>query len=250
MSTLPRLLDRILPALITAGGVTLVAAGLLSYTAPPTAGEAPTPTATLVAASPTASPSPAPSGSATATLPPVTPSASPSLGPAAPASRVVVARAGIDLPVVASDLPVPGNDGSYPLCDVAQYLDPAGQLPELGQPGQPGMTTYIYGHAREGMFLPLLEASTRDNGKELLNALVQVYTSDAKVYLYEIFRVKRHALDFSLATDVGADEQRLVLQTSEGPKGTIPKLQVAARLLNVQAATPEEARPSPKPRVC
>jgi hypothetical protein len=112
------------------------------------------------------------------------------------------------------------------------------------------MTTYIYGHAREGMFLPLLEASKRDGGKELLNALVQVYTSDDKVYLYEIFRVKRHALDFSLATDVGADEQRLVLQTSEGPKGTVPKLQVAARLLNVQAATPEEARPSPKPRAC
>lgn len=248
MSTLPRLLDRILPALITAGGVTLVAAGLLSYMAPPIAGEAPTPTATIVAASATASPSP--TGSATGTLPPATPSASPSPASTAVATRVVVARAGIDLPIVASDLRVPGNEGSYPLCDVAQYLDPANQLVELGQPGQPGKTTYIYGHAREGMFLPLLEASMRENGKELLNALVQVYTSDAKVYLYEIFRVKRHALDFNLATDVGTDEQRLVLQTSEGPKGTIPKLQVAARLLNAQAATPEEARPSPKPRVC
>jgi hypothetical protein len=100
------------------------------------------------------------------------------------------------------------------------------------------------------MFLSLLEASTRNNGQELLGGLVQVYTSDDKLYLYEIFRVKRHATDFTLATDVGTDEQRLILQTSEGPRGTIPKLQVAARLLNVQAATPEEARPSPRPRAC
>jgi hypothetical protein len=248
MSVLDRLLGRLLPALITAGGVTLVAAGLLSYTAPPTAGEAPTPTATLVAASPTQTASPSSSGSPPGTLPPVTPSASP--GVQAVASRVVVVRSGIDLPVVASDLHVPGNNGQYPLCDVAQYLDPAGELVELGQPGHPGLTTYIYGHARTGMFLPLLEASSRNDGQELIGALVQVYTSDDKVYLYEIFQVKRHALDFSLATTVPADEQRLVLQTSEGPKGTIPKLQVAARLLNVQAASPEEARPTPKPRAC
>ncbi len=43
---------------------------------------------------------------------------------------------------------------------------------------------------------PLLKASTRSNGASLIGALVQVYTSDDREHVYQITRVKRHALDF------------------------------------------------------
>jgi Sortase domain len=227
MTRRDHLLGRVVPALIVAAGVTLLAAGLLSYTSLPTGAEAPSPSPTLALASPSSSP----------TLATRTPD------PGAVASRVVVPALRIDLPVVSGALDPAGNPGNYPLCDVAQYLT------DYRQPGQAG-TTYIYGHARTGMFLPLLEESQRDNGSAMIGALVQVYTSDSWVYLYDIFRVKRHATDFSLADTAKPDEHRLVMQTSEGPRGTVPKLQVAARLLNVQPADPREAIPTPKPRIC
>ena len=100
------------------------------------------------------------------------------------------------------------------------------------------------------MFLPLLLQSQRNNGQAMIGDLVQVYTSDGHVYLYQVYQVKRHATDFSLADDLPEDEQRLILQTSEGPKGTIPKLQIAAQLLNVAQASLAEANPTPHPRDC
>ena len=237
MSLLRRATDRLLPALLAAGGVVLLTSGLITIAEPATAGDdvlLPTPVATAL---PT--PSPVPSGS-------VGPSASSGPTPSASvevavSSRVVIPALEIDLPIVAQSYG-PGQ-GSYPLCDVAQYLE------IFKEPSQPG-ATYIYAHAREGMFLPLLLESQRNSGRALIGDLVQVYTSDGHVYLYEIYRVRRHATDFALAEDVPEDEQRLILQTSEGPRGTIPKLQVAAKLLNVAQASLAEANPTPHPRDC
>lgn len=117
------------------------------------------------------------------------------------------------------------------------------------QPYQVG-TTYVFAHARAGMFLPLLEASMRSNGAAMLGSLVELYTSDGRLYVYEIFQVKRHATDLDLAFDYPPGEHRLILQTSEGPHGHIPKLQVAARLLTVRAASLSAANPQPHPRIC
>jgi hypothetical protein len=160
------------------------------------------------------------------------------------ATRVVVAALAIDLPVISRDRRVrdQGPD-QYPPCDVALYHT------AFEQPGEPG-TTYLYAHARAGMFLPLLESSLRRNGRAMLGDLVQVYTSDDRVYVYRITRVKRHALDFSLAVDLDPGEQRLILQTSEGPRGTVPKLQVAAAFVEVLPATRRQARPRAHPRAC
>ncbi len=242
---------RLVSAAIMAGGVTLIAAGLLFYTAPQAVGDAvvtppPRTAGAAGSASPgraTSSPSPvAPrstgparvvAGSTAPSQP--TPDPTPTPRPAA-ASRIVVPSLDIDLAIV------PGNEG-YPLCDVAQWLA------HYGQPGE-GRTVYLYAHAREGMFGPLLEESMRQNGKGMLGALVQVYTRDGRVHLYEIVRVKRHATDFSIADEVPPGEERLILQTSEGPRGTVPKLQVAARLLSRQAGDVGEANPIPRPRDC
>lgn len=139
-------------------------------------------------------------------------------------------------------MPGQGPD-RFPPCDVALFHT------AFSQPGEEG-ATYVYAHAQEGMFLPLLEASLRRDGASLIGALVEVYTTDDLLYLYEVVEVKRHALDFSLALEVPPGEQRLVLQTSEGPLGTVPKLQLAAVLINELPADPGEAHPEPRPRAC
>jgi hypothetical protein len=151
-------------------------------------------------------------------------------------TRIVVAALHIDLPVIY------GQPG-YPKCNVAMYL------PGFVNPGQPG-TTYIYGHARTGMFLPLLNQSKINNGAAMIGMLVKVYTKDKKLHLYRINIVKRHATDFSLAYNLNKGQHRLIMQTSEGPHGTIPKLQVAAKPIGVYKSTAAEALPTPHPKTC
>ena len=166
-----------------------------------------------------------------------TPAPSPEPRRAGRCHPIVIASRDIDLPIISRERRVKGQGpDKYPPCDVALYHT------AFGQPGQPG-TTYIYAHAREGMFLPLLDASTRRNGASLVGALVQVYTSDEREHVYQITRVKRHALDFSLALDAPPDAHQLIMQTSEGPRGTVPKLQVLAELVDVLPVTSQEANP-------
>ena len=257
MSPANRMVDRLLPTLLLAVGVTFLTAGILSY-APSTLGETQT-AGPWQDGDPRIEPTPPPSTAPSATpvpgsIPPAsatpgqvsptpiraTPTASPGLP--ANATRIRISAFEIDLPVVPGDLVVPGNENFYPLCDVAMFLL------DFVQPGQEG-TTYIYAHAQRGMFAPLLRASRVDDGAAMLGALVEVYTADAMLHLYEIDRVKRHATDLSL-TETPPGVHQLVLQTSEGPSGTVPKLQVAARVLSVVPADPAEALPSPAPRVC
>jgi len=224
---------RVLPAILTALGVTLLAAGLLSYTTPVTAESGDVaivePTATVAPETPIP----------LITLPPLG-SALPTAGPTAPADRVAtrvrVAALDIDLPVVK-----PGAPTDYPLCDVAMWIG------ALGQPGE-GRATYLYAHARDGMFLPLLERSKVKNGKSMLGMVVEVWTSDDQRFLYEITEVRRHqkTLDDALA----ATEEELWLQTSEGPHGTVGKLQVLAKLLSQESSDHKSAHPKAKPVVC
>lgn len=223
---------RFVPALLTALGVTLLAAGLLNYTTPVTAESLPTdsPVASLAPATP----------APRITLPPLA-SVGPSASPSAPsdrvATRVRVAALKIDLPVVK-----PGRSNEYPLCDVAQWIG------ALGQPGQ-GRAIYLYAHARTGMFLPLLDASLTKKGRaKLLGMVVEVWTSDDQRFLYEIVDVRRHQL--SLDDAAAATEEELWLQTSEGPKGTPGKLQIIARPLSQEASDHDSAHPKAKPVVC
>ena len=230
-----RIRTRLIPALLTAFGVTLLAAGLLSLTSGVTADP-------LASASPTvAAASSSPSASPLITLPPLDSGVLPTASPTAPADRVAtrvrIAALKIDLPVVA---PPPGND-AYPFCNVAMYLQ------DLGQPGQ-GRATYLYAHARTGMFLPILDASLVQNGKSMIGMVVEVWTSDDQRFLYDITEVRRHQTDLNDASN--ATSEQLWLQTSEGPKGTIPKLQVLAEPLSQEAADPADAHPVAKPLVC
>ena len=153
------------------------------------------------------------------------------------ATRVVVPALGIDLPVIKP----PGGPNTYPVCNVAMYIQ------SLSQPGQKG-ATYLYAHARTGMFLPILEASRVNNGRAMIGMLVQVYTSDNMQFLYEIYQVRRHQLTLNDA--IAAKSETLWLQTSEGPRGTPGKTQVIARPISSGPADPAEAHPTTKPVVC
>lgn len=226
-----RLRARLAPALLTALGVALLTAGLLTYTAPVEAGPEPSQAPTIVTAPPTVAPSITPR-----------PSDGPSAAPTTTfpadrvATRVTIAALGIDLPIVK-----PASDTAYPLCDVAMYIQ------ELGQPGA-GRAMYLYAHAREGMFLPILDASQVSDGAKMLGMIVEVYSSDDLLFLYEITEVRRHQLDLDDA--IAATTEQVWLQTSEGPKGTRPKTQVVARLLSSGPADHDAAHPVPEPRVC
>jgi len=153
---------------------------------------------------------------------------------------VVVSDLDIDLPIVSGDLQPPPN---YPLCDVAAYVT------RFGQPYEAGVT-YISAHAQRGMFAPLLAASERADGAELIGMNVQVFVSDGRRFDYVIERVVRHAVDYAVLAELPLDEQLLILQTSEGPYGTIEKLQVIAALESETAVDPAEAAPEPMPRDC
>lgn len=221
--------SRLVPALLTALGVALLANGLLTFT---TAVE-PAPTELSLATY-----DPLPSIPSTVVLPDGSGiGAGASFPPDRVATRVVIRRLRIDLPVMLQT----GNYGIYPLCDVALYQ------PLLGQPGQ-GRATYLYAHAQPGMFLPLLEESERNNGARMLGMAVEVYTSDDWKFIYTISEVRRHTT--TLDDAVRTNTERLWLQTSEGSGGHVPKLQVVADFLSAEKTDPRAAHPPSHPRIC
>jgi hypothetical protein len=210
----------------------------MSYGDPTTAGAVADGSPTIEVLSPT----PTPTGAASVgpSVPPSaepSPAASPSASPAERvfATRVVIPALRIDLPVVK------GNDG-YPLCNVAMYIK------ELGQPGE-GRATYLYAHARDRMFGPIYElAIEKKQSRKMLGMIVQLYTGDNRLYLYEIREIRLHqtTLDDALA----ATTEQLWLQTSEGPKGTPGKTQLIAYPISVGDADPADAHPKVKPVNC
>ena len=229
---------RLLPAVLTAAGVSLLGAGLLTNGTPARA-VAPSPSAVTSfapGASPTLLPFPTPGASGAA-------SASPAA--ARVATRVVVPALRIDLPVVSP----PNDPHAFPYCNVAEYLQASAGVPWLSQPGSPG-TSYLFAHARDGMFLPLLLQSRIDNGSAMLGMLVQVYTSDDQLFLYEITRVLRHQ---SVVYNEPAEQ--LALQTSEGPRKGVPGytglvLVIVAQPLSSGPADHAAAHPTPQPVTC
>lgn len=218
---------------MTALGVTLLAAGLLQYTLPVDAGPS---------ASATPGASLEPSHGATPTPFPTLPTgASPTPIPAdRVTTRVVVAALGIDLPVILQP------DPEYPACDVAMYLEPP-----LGQPGQ-GRATYLYAHAQVGMFWPIRALTKTSDGSAMLGMIVEVYTSDDRLFLYEVVEVRVHQTTLQDAVD--ATSEQLWLQTSETPRlpsGVIgPKTQVVALPLSEGPADHDAAHPVAAPRDC
>jgi hypothetical protein len=103
------------------------------------------------------------------------------------------------------------------------------------------------------MFLPILDASKVNDGAAMVGMVVQVYTSDDMVFMYEITDVHRH--QGTLDAVYAAEGENLFLQTSEGPRAGNPGYTglvaiVQAKPMGAQAADPKDANPKPKPIVC
>jgi hypothetical protein len=150
------------------------------------------------------------------------------------ATRIAIPKYDINLPVVK------GPSG-YPYCNVAMYLA------DLYQPTEPGVT-YIYAHARKGMFLPLLNQSKINDGAGMIGRTVYVWTSNSVRHTYRITRVRRHVR--SIQSSLSITSERLWLQTSEGPNSSYPKLIVVARREGSTASTYAASHPKAHPVRC
>jgi hypothetical protein len=150
------------------------------------------------------------------------------------ATRVAVSGIGIDLPIIR-------GPSSYPPCRVAMYLA------SVAQPREPGIT-FIYAHARTGMFLPLLNSWRNNRGSSLIGRTVRVWTSDSYVSYYKIFKVRTATNAMSGVTSL--TRERLWLQTSTGPNHTYPKLIVEASRYKTVKTTYAASHPTAHPVSC
>ena len=150
------------------------------------------------------------------------------------ATRVAVPGLGIDLPIIR------GPSG-YPLCKVAMYY------PAVAQPREPGIT-FIYAHARTGMFLPFLTRWKIDHGASLIGRTVLVWTSDSYVSYYRIDKVR--VTSNAMAGVTSLTRERLWLQTSTGPNTSYPKLIVEAARYKTVKTTYAASHPTAHPVSC
>jgi len=190
-------------------GAALVMAAL--YAVQPPSGEPPqtppTPSARAIGPAspratlgrPTAAPTrPAPSPSAAATA---------GTGIAGTiAVRIEVPRLGIDLPVVE------GDGVNAPEAAVAHY-------PGTAWPGA-GSNTYLYAHAREGLFLSLWEAVEGDR--------ILLTLADGGTACFEVDRIDPAIPWNDLSVLLPTDHERLTLQTSTSYTPTAPRFLVVA----------------------
>jgi LPXTG-site transpeptidase (sortase) family protein len=198
----PRAADRRVVALVLAGAAVAVAAVVLLTLPPGTAAPVQSPAATQAASA-----SPSFGGVASAA-----PGSSPPTANSTPrasgviAVRIAVPRIGIDLSIVE------GDGMSAPMGRAAHF--PGTAWPDAGS------NTYLYGHAQEGMFLPLWQIQPGDqidltlvNGKKRCFAVNQIIAKAAWN-------------DTSLL--LPTDHEQLTLQTSTSYTPTAPRFVVIA----------------------
>lgn len=166
--------------------------------------------------------SPPPTASATVvatfppppTQPPLTQSPTAIPGPRAipDGYRVQVPRLRIDLPIKEGDL----------VQDVEKGQTPEGaafHLPGTAIPGD-GSNTYLYAHARTGMFLSLWDAREGDE--------VIIVAPDGRTLAYVVREVHPRVPFHDISWVFPSQTERLTLQTSTGPNPQDPRFVVVA----------------------
>ena len=121
--------------------------------------------------------------------------------------RIQIPRLSIDLPIAEGDL----------ARDVDQGRTPEGfafHLPGSSIPGVGG-NTYLYAHARVGMFLALWDARPGDQ--------VLVSTPDLRVLRYVIADIRPRVPPDDISVVQPTLDERLTLQTSTGPTPADPR---------------------------
>jgi len=156
--------------------------------------------------------SPATAGTGRSAPPSKAPSSIPSAPPAtAPAEGIVAVR--IQIPRLGIDLAIVEGDG------VSAPDGQAAHFPGTAWPGA-GSNTYLYGHAQEGMFLPLWDARI---GDEIVLSLV-----DGSTRCYEIERIQPETAWNDTSLLLPTEREQLTLQTSTSYTPTAPRFVVVA----------------------
>ena len=164
--------------------------------------------ATTAVAPTTASPSTDPAVTAAA--------ASPSSTPTVDGMRIRIPRLGIDLPLqegdVARDVPNGGSQGATP--EGAAFHFPGTAVPGTGG------NSFIYAHARLGMFLTLWQAMVGDE--------VQIVTKGGTSLIYKVSEIHSSVPSTDVSWVQPTPDERLTLQTSTGPTPAYPRFIVVA----------------------
>ena len=152
----------------------------------------------------TATPAPTSSTAATATAP--------TIGPIPDGYRVQMPRLGIDLPIAEGNIDV----------DVVRQQTPEGfafHFPGTAIPGTFG-NSYLYAHARTGMFLSLWNARVGDQ--------VTIKTPSGVDLKFVVTEVHPRVPPADTSWLQPAGDERLTLQTSTGPNSGDPRFVVVA----------------------
>ena len=170
----------------------------------------------MAAAVATPSASAAASISPTAPTSPDTPVSRPraTSGPVSTGYRIAIPRLGIDLPIAEGDVQR----------DVLDLRTPEGyafHLPGTALPGQNG-NSYLYAHARRGMFLTLWNAQPGDE--------VVVTRPDGRPLVYVVGEILPSVRPTDVSSTRPIASERLTLQTSTGPLPSDPRFVVFAFL--------------------
>lgn len=131
--------------------------------------------------------------------------------------RIRIARLGIDLPLREGDLrrDVPSDSSPGATPEGAAF-----HLPGTAVPGGPG-NSYLYSHARAGMFLALWQARVGDG--------VEVQLADGRVLAYTVVEVHPAVPPTDVSWVQPTSDEHLTLQTSTGPTPDYPRFIVIAR---------------------
>ncbi len=126
--------------------------------------------------------------------------------------RVRVARLGIDLPLLPGDT----------VRDTVQASTPIGAaflLPSSAPPGSGG-NSYIYAHARSGMFLSLWDVRLGD--------VVEVTVPSGETRRYRVTEIHPRVVPTDVEYTLPTGDERITLQTSTGPNDADPRFVVVA----------------------
>ena len=198
---MPRSFTLLAGVLLLAVGIALVAGGGL-----PRAGSV----APVALPSVSANASPAPVSPASTTT--VSPTPAPTIGPIPDGYRIEVPRLGIDLPIAEGDIER----------DVIVQKTPenfAFHFPGTALPGTVG-NSYIYAHARTGMFLSLWNARVGDQ--------VSITTPAGVELKFVVTEVHPRVPPADTSWLQPSGDERLTLQTSTGPNSSDPRFVVIA----------------------
>jgi hypothetical protein len=197
---MPRFITAAAAAVLLAIGIALIAGG----------GQSTGPVAPV--ALPTVSASATPVPTASVVTPTISPTPIPTIGPIPDGYRIRVPRLRIDLPIAEGDL----------VRDTVDQQTPenfAFHFPGTAIPGTFG-NSYLYAHARTGMFLSLWNARVGDE--------VTITTPDGAELKFVVTEIHPRVPPTETSWTQPAGDERLTLQTSTGPNRGDPRFVVIA----------------------